>query len=57
MGLAEGGGMASTVEERVQAAYDATVAGDVTDLVSLLHPDLEWRGTSRGHLWWRRTPS
>ena len=49
--------MASTVEERVQAAYDATVAGDVTDLVSLLHPDLEWRGTSRGHLWWRRTPS
>jgi len=49
--------MASTAEETVQAAYDAAVAGDVEDLVSLLHPDLEWRGTARGHLWWRTTPS
>ena len=49
--------MASTVEERVQAAYEAAVSGDVTDLISQLHPDVEWRGTSPGHLWWRRTPS
>ncbi len=49
--------MTATTEERVQAAYDAAVRGDVSDLVSLLHPDVEWRGTSRGHLWWRRTPS
>lgn len=49
--------MTSTAAERVQAAYDAAVTGDVSDLVSLLHPDVEWRGTSRGHLWWRHAPS
>lgn len=41
----------------VQAAFDAAVAGDLGPLVSPFAPDLEWRGTTRGHLWWRRTPS
>jgi len=42
---------------RVQSAYDAAVAGDVEPLVALFDPGLEWRGRSRGRLWWRRTPS
>lgn len=42
---------------RVQAAFDAAIAGDVEPLVSLLDPRLEWRGRRRGHLWWRRRPS
>ena len=42
---------------KVQAALDAATGGDVDPLVSMFAPDLEWRGTTRGHLWWRRTPS
>ena len=49
--------MAGTDAQTVQSAYDAAVAGDAEMLVSLFHPDLEWRGITRGHLWWRHTPS
>ncbi len=42
---------------RVQAAFDAAVGGDVEPLVSMFDPVMEWRGVSRGRLWWRRTPS
>ncbi|MGI9079843.1 MAG: hypothetical protein ACR2GF_03330 [Acidimicrobiales bacterium] len=49
--------MSSTDAYRVQAAFDAAVAGDLDPLVSLFDPGLEWRGAVRGHLWWRHTPS
>jgi len=49
--------VATTDAERVQAAFDAAVAGDVEPLASLLEPGLEWRGVTRGHLLWRHTPS
>jgi ketosteroid isomerase-like protein len=49
--------MTDTYADRIQAAYDAAIAGDVEPLVGLLAPDLEWRGIERGHLWWRRAPS
>ena len=43
--------------EAVRAAYGAAVSVNVEPLVSMLDPALEWRGVSRGHLWWKRTPS
>jgi ketosteroid isomerase-like protein len=43
--------------ERVQAALDAAIGGDVEPLVALFAPDMEWRGVGRGHLWWRHAPS
>lgn len=43
--------------ETVGAAYGAAVSGNVEPLVSLLDPAVEWRGVTRGLLWWRRTPS
>jgi hypothetical protein len=43
--------------EVVQHAYDMAVAGDLEPIVSLLHPDLDWRGLERGHLWWRKAPA
>ena len=49
--------MVSSDEERVRQAYDAAVAGNLEPLVALFDPDLEWRGVTRGRLWWRRTPS
>jgi ketosteroid isomerase-like protein len=49
--------VSSTDADRVQAAFDVAVAGDIDPLVSLLDPGLEWRGVARGHLWWRRSPS
>jgi ketosteroid isomerase-like protein len=42
--------------EQVQRAYDAAIAGDPDALVELFHPDLDWRGLERGHLWWRKAP-
>jgi ketosteroid isomerase-like protein len=42
--------------ERVQAAFDAAVSGDVEPLVSLMAPEMEWRGVERGRLWWRNAP-
>ena len=49
--------MATNDADRVQAAFDAAVGGDVEPLVSLFHPSMEWRGVPRGYLWWRHTPN
>ena len=49
--------MDSADAERIQRAYDTAIAGDVEPLVALMSPDLEWRGTERGHLWWRHAPA
>ena len=49
--------MANVSAAHIQSAFDAAIAGDLDPLVSLLAPDLEWRGVGRGHLWWRSAPS
>jgi ketosteroid isomerase-like protein len=41
----------------LNAALEAMNRGNVEPAVALLHPDVEWRGRSSGHLWWRQTPS
>jgi hypothetical protein len=43
--------------EDVERAYGTAIAGDLTPLVALLHPELDWRGLERGHLWWRKAPA
>lgn len=49
--------MATSDGAKVQSAFDAATRGDVEPLVAMLDPALEWRGRTRGHLWWRTTPS
>ena len=41
----------------MQEALEAMNRGDVEPAVSLLDPRVEWRGPTRGHLWWKHTPS
>ena len=41
----------------LSAALQAMNRGDVEPAVALLDPDVDWRGRSQGHLWWRHTPS
>jgi ketosteroid isomerase-like protein len=38
-------------------ALEAMNRGDVGPAVALLDPDVDWRGRSQGHLWWKHTPS
>jgi ketosteroid isomerase-like protein len=45
------------VTDRLRAAIAALNAGDAAPFASLFAPDAEWRGVSRGVLWWRDAPS
>ena len=45
------------MREQIEAAVRAYSEGDIEPLVALLDPEVDWRGVTRGHLWWRRTPS
>jgi hypothetical protein len=47
----------SEMLDRLRNASHAYRKGDVEPFVSLLDEGMEWRGVTRGHLWWRRTPS
>lgn len=49
--------MEDAVIEQLRAAADALSAGDPGPFASLLAEGAEWRGISRGHLWWKQTPS
>lgn len=49
--------MPSENVERIREAAAAYGRGDVEPLVALLDQDVDWRGPTRGHLWWRHTPS
>jgi hypothetical protein len=40
----------------LRVAYEALMTGDVEPLVSLIHPDMEWRGRRRLSRFWRRPP-
>jgi hypothetical protein len=43
--------------EELRAAAEALSQGDPEPFVSLLADDVEWRGVSVGHLWWKQVPS
>ena len=43
--------------DRLRAAVEALNEGDPDLFASLFAADAEWRGVSRGHLWWRNAPS
>jgi len=45
------------VIEQLRAAAEAMNRGDPEAFASLFAEDAEWRGPSRGHLWWKHTPS
>jgi ketosteroid isomerase-like protein len=47
----------SSVIEELRRAAAAFNKGDTAPLVALLHEDVEWRGRTRGMLWWKHTPS
>jgi ketosteroid isomerase-like protein len=44
------------VIDRLRAAAAALNERDPEPFARLMADDSEWRGVSRGHLWWRRTP-
>jgi ketosteroid isomerase-like protein len=43
--------------DELRAAVEALNRGDVEPFVSLMAPEMEWRGIPYGHLWWKHTPS
>jgi ketosteroid isomerase-like protein len=45
------------VVDELRTAAEALNRGDPEPFVALMADDCEWRGISRGHLWWKRTPS
>jgi hypothetical protein len=47
----------STVIDQLRAAAEALGYGDPEPFASLFAEDAEWRGPSRGHLWWKHSPS
>jgi ketosteroid isomerase-like protein len=47
----------SAVIDELRAAVDAFNRGDPEPFVALIDEDSEWRGISRGHLWWKHAPS
>ena len=51
------GTAAGSIVNQLLAAFDARSKGDPEPLVALFAENAEWRGISRGHLWWKRTPS
>jgi ketosteroid isomerase-like protein len=43
--------------DRLREAVEALNEGDPAPFASLFADDAEWRGVSRGFLWWRNAPS
>jgi ketosteroid isomerase-like protein len=41
----------------ILSAFEALMTGDTAPLVSLIHPDLEWRGRRRLSRFWQQPPS
>jgi ketosteroid isomerase-like protein len=46
-----------SVIDSLRAAAEALNNGDPEPFASLFAADAEWRGVSRGRLWWKRAPS
>jgi hypothetical protein len=52
-----GGSLSRVTVDAVRSAYEALGDGDVEPLVSLIHPDMEWRGRRKlSRLWRLRRP-
>jgi len=45
------------VIDQLRAAAESLNRGDPEPFAALMAEHCEWRGISRGHLWWKRTPS
>ena len=45
------------VIDELRAAVDALNDGDVEPFIALMDENSEWRGITRGHLWWKHAPS
>jgi ketosteroid isomerase-like protein len=43
--------------DRLREAAAALDRGDPEPFASLIADDAEWRGITRGFLWWKHTPS
>ena len=43
--------------DQLRAAADALNQGDADPFAALFAEDAEWRGVTRGHLWWKHAPS
>ena len=43
--------------DRLKIAVDALNQGDPQPFAALFATDAEWRGVSRGFLWWSHAPS
>ena len=43
--------------DQLRVAVAALNEGDAAPFASLLAEDAEWRGVSRGFLWWKNAPS
>jgi hypothetical protein len=47
----------STVIDQLRAAAEALNRGDSEPFASPFADEAEWRGPSRGNLWWKHAPS
>jgi ketosteroid isomerase-like protein len=45
------------VIDELRAAVAALNDGDVEPFIALIDENSEWRGITRGHLWWKHAPS
>jgi ketosteroid isomerase-like protein len=43
--------------DTIRTAYESLAAGDVEPLVSLIHPEMEWRGRRSLRRLWQPPPS
>ena len=46
----------SALPPGMQQAVAALGRGDVEPVVALMDADVDWRGPTQGHLWWRTAP-
>jgi len=49
--------MIVAVIDQLRVAAEALGRGDPEPFVALIAEGNEWRGISRGHLWWKQTPT
>jgi ketosteroid isomerase-like protein len=43
--------------DELRSAVDALNEGNAEPFLALIDRDSEWRGITRGHLWWKHAPS
>ena len=45
------------VIDELRAAVEALNDGDIEPFIALIDENSEWRSITRGHLWWKHTPT